>query len=304
MIFSCNRELINVSRDISIESLASASVHMVCESSSTRRCSRSGFTSIEIIAVIAIIMVLVALLLPAVQQAREMARRTQCQNNLRQIGLALIQYETMHNTLPPGSVNATRPLINYGTGYEVGWTVQILPFLEERARYEAFNFQESVHSAANLNLFAKLPSNFICPSNGGTGMSYVGIYHDLEAPIDVDNNGCLYLNSRVRWRDIIDGRSCTLLLGEATPILTAGWGAGNGSTLRNTGTPLNTSPRIVMVNGKTTTTSVGGLGSPHTAGVYSAFADGSVRMLDRQIDQGLLRSLGHRNDALPIDYGN
>ncbi len=93
---------------------------------------RGGFTMIELATVVAIIAVLIALLLPAVQSAREQARRTQCINNLIQIGVALWNYESTHEVLPPGVVNPTGPVDDRATGYHFGWITQILPYLEQR----------------------------------------------------------------------------------------------------------------------------------------------------------------------------
>src|SRR5829696_3130788 len=92
---------------------------------------REGFTLIELLVVIAIIGVLIALLLPAVQAAREAARRSQCVNNLMQLGLALHNYESAHEVLPPGVVNPTGPIQNTPHGYHFSWLTQILPYIEQ-----------------------------------------------------------------------------------------------------------------------------------------------------------------------------
>ena len=107
-----------------------------CNVSRNLRHRPRGFTLIELLVVIAIIAVLIALLLPAVQQAREAARRTQCKNNLVQLGLALQNYEMAHERLPPGTVNVTGPIKSEPAGYHMGWIVQILPHLDWRAVYE------------------------------------------------------------------------------------------------------------------------------------------------------------------------
>src|SRR5437879_7893863 len=90
-----------------------------------------GFTLIELLVVISIIAVLIALLLPAVQAAREAARRTQCVNNLMQIGIAARNYEAAHEVLPAGVVNPTGPIVNKPNGYHFSWVTQLLPYLEQ-----------------------------------------------------------------------------------------------------------------------------------------------------------------------------
>ena len=99
-----------------------------------------AFTLVELLVVIAIISILVALLLPAVNAAREAARRTQCKNNVAQLGLALHNYEMAHENLPPGVVNANGPIRSVPEGNHTSWTVQILPMIEEGAAYAAFDF--------------------------------------------------------------------------------------------------------------------------------------------------------------------
>src|SRR6059036_1967376 len=100
---------------------------------------RSAFTLVELLVVIAIIGVLVALLLPAVQAAREAARRAQCSNNLKQLSLALHNYENTHNTLPPAGIDSN----------QMSWTVLLLPFFEQQALYDQFNFNKGSWNSFN-----------------------------------------------------------------------------------------------------------------------------------------------------------
>ena len=123
--------------------------HRCFASRSPGRASRNGFTLIELLVVIAIIAIMIALTLPAVQQAREVARRAQCRSRLSQIALALQNYASAYTMLPPGSVNPTGPIVEEAKGYHVSWTVQILPYLEQNNLYRQFDFSVGVYAAKN-----------------------------------------------------------------------------------------------------------------------------------------------------------
>jgi prepilin-type N-terminal cleavage/methylation domain-containing protein/prepilin-type processing-associated H-X9-DG protein len=257
---------------------------------------RCGFTLIELLVVIAVIAVLVALLLPAVQQVREAARRTTCKNNLAQIALALQNYAGAFEVLPPGTVNPTGPIVNVVSpeAYHISWTVRVMPFLELSTVYKAFDFRFGVYDPRNLPPQQRKIELFVCPSDnvqpvadGRWPTNYAGVHNGLSAAIDVDNDGLLYLNSSVGFEDIHDGSSYTLMVGErmVQPDEVWGWASGTRDTLRNSGTlPSGT----VLTLGGTFTGAftaeeklllVGGFSSRHSGGAQFAFADGSVSFM-------------------------
>jgi prepilin-type N-terminal cleavage/methylation domain-containing protein len=266
----------------------------------TRKRNRAAFTLIELLVVIAIISVLIALLLPAVQSAREAARRCQCINNMMQLGIAIKNYEAAHEVLPPGTIDPTSPIVNQPKGYHVSWMIQLLPFVEQRSIFTNWNFATSVYSPQNSTASGMSVNSFVCPSDpnvrpAGGGMSnYVGCHHDVEAPIAVNNNGVFFLNSKVRFEDIEDGTSNTIFLGEKRKSSTdLGWASGTRSTLRNTGTPINGT----LIPAPTNKDPVGGFSSFHAGGADCGFGDGSVRFLRSSISPNVLRLLGNRADG-------
>ena len=308
-----------------------------------------GFTLIELLVVIAIIAVLIALLLPAVQQAREAARRSSCKNNMMQLGLALQNYEMSHERLPPGSVNATGPIKSEAAGYHMGWIVQILPYLDQRNVYQKIDFSVGVYDPKNTGAAApavvagapdgvpdagpgagapvapvfdssiggptmvQLPV-LSCPSDSGSSgpSSYAGCHHDVEAPIDVDNNGVLFLNSNVRFEDIPDGMSNTLFVGEKLRAgETLSWASGTRASLRNAGSEINANAALlrqgVLPNVEeqpagadavnAALLKVGGFSSSHVGGCHFVIGDGSVRYISQNINAATLKNLFNRGDG-------
>jgi prepilin-type N-terminal cleavage/methylation domain-containing protein/prepilin-type processing-associated H-X9-DG protein len=287
-----------------------------------------AFTLLELMFVVGIIGVLISLLLPAIQSAREQARRAQCSNNLAQLGIAMGNYVSTHSVLPPGVVNDKGPIVNQPVGYHHGWTVQILPFIGQHNVYRRFDLDDSIYAPSNETAQTVVISTFLCPSSGWTwrtwrgqsAISYAGCHHDVEAPIAADNHGVLYLNSRVRFDDITDGLAQTILLGElrSNEQVISNWASGTRATLRNTGAGLNSANALTALFAGTAQLSeadrqaaaarmvadgvipvdfVGGFSSWHPQGGNFAFCDGSVRFIKRTVQQPIYQLLGNRADG-------
>ncbi len=150
-----------------------------------------GFTLIELLVVIAIIAVLIALLLPAVQQAREAARRTQCKNNMKQLGLAIFNYESTYTRFPSAGKGINFQLINL-QAFPVSTFTQALPFIDQAPLYSNFNFAyhytNSLNSGNAAAAKAKIPA-FLCPSNSVTSadsLSYGQTDYMPVAFVDID----------------------------------------------------------------------------------------------------------------------
>lgn len=136
------------------------------------RRSVKGFTLIELLVVIAIIAVLIALLLPAVQQAREAARRTQCKNNMKQMGLALHNYESAYGAFPPARIDLKPPVVP--VAYAGSWTTMCLPYLDQAPLYNLYNFNLSWSNPAQLPVTSVRLNVFVCPSVPAGGATPTG----------------------------------------------------------------------------------------------------------------------------------
>lgn len=188
---------------------------------------RRGFTLIELLVVIAIIAVLIALLLPAVQQAREAARRVQCKNHLKQLGLAIHNYESAMLCLPPTAVVVNKPPL--WTGY-LGPHARILPYIDQANTYNAMNVNTAYGDIANLAAVGRRTGIFLCPSEPNTqeqphatfgnigGVNYgfsMGDWYVWGGPTGtVPTRSAFGVNLRRTWADFTDGMSQTLLLSE------------------------------------------------------------------------------------------
>jgi len=207
---------------------------------------RRAFTLVELLVVIAIIGILIAMLLPAVQGAREAARRSQCLQHLAQLSGAVQNYELAHEVYPPGTIDKQGPIHSIAKGDHRNWIVHILPYLDEANAYRHIDQTVGVYDPKNAAVRALTIRALECPSEALDSQdvpasNYAAVHHDVEAPIDANNHGVFFLNSRIRLDEITDGTSHTLFLGEKlVEPDDLGWMSGTRATLRNTGTALNT----------------------------------------------------------------
>jgi len=292
-----------------------------------------GFTLVELLVVIAIIGILIALLLPAVQSAREAARRMACSNNLKQWGIALQNYHEAHGRFPSGA--------DWGPGaMQIGWSfhTHLLPYLEQGAVLDQANLDDYATGFSNRKVGEKVAHVFLCPSDGQNPLDRIGLQDNLEwrntnyvgsmgagqngkvsDPVndtcgEYNLDGLFYPGSKTRIRDVTDGTSHTLAMGERIYGLRLwskgayGYGdAGDRPTQacvfasKNITHPINSDPELYCYENcpgpRTCVFNDLFFGSHHPGGAQFVFADGSVHFLPDDIEFLVYRNLGSINDG-------
>ncbi len=228
---------------------------------------------------IAVPAVLIALLLPAVQQAREAARRSQSKNNLKQIGLAMHNYHDTFNHFPTGTVENE----DLEVEERLSWMVSILPYMDQAPLYNTINMKEGPASEANATPLMMVIPTYHNPSVGEIGPTthYVGIGGITEegptAELPSPVAGIFGYNRKVSFRDITDGTSNTLMVADSNGY-TGNWAQGGQSTIR----AFTQQPYIKGPDG---------IGGPHVGGANMLLGDGSVRFISETIDNRVLEAL-------------
>ena len=305
--------------------------------------TRRGFTLIELLVVIAIIAILIALLLPAVQQAREAARRSQCKNNLKQLGLALHNYHETHRVIPPGGMTSSPT-----AGNGLSWHVMILPQMEQQSLYDKFDFNRGLFILMNKNNphgLVRLPGYF-CPSGTSeltlnsaefvagvrafsthyygvmgpygtvTGSPSGASYRWTDYGGSASHGGCAGQglfgpNSRKRFSDATDGLSNSFIVGEIsweTANVYRSWVRGwDGTAMggcKNVRSPIG--KQIYTGSGANP---VGGinntsLGSEHTGGCQVLMGDGAVKFLSDSIDFSVYLAAASVDGGEPVNLAD
>ena len=278
---------------------------------------KNGFTLIELLVVIAIIGILIGLLLPAVQAVREAARRTQCSNNVRQMALALHNFEGSHLRYPPGWITNDPNDAYAPNGWS--WAYHILPQVEANNVYDRIDRTKAITHVDHTDIIKTLIPVFQCSSDPATELvnladpviegpgpppppplfdifvgrsnysGVIGTIDIVDAPLAAD--GMFFANSKIKQRDILDGASNTIMVGERR---------NDKGRVSWVGVVPGIDDPLCRVVGSADHTPNHRDGhfddfrSYHMVGANFAFADGSTRLLTDTIDEAIYRALATR----------
>jgi prepilin-type N-terminal cleavage/methylation domain-containing protein len=265
-----------------------------------------GFTLVELLVVITIIGILMSLLLPAVQAAREAARRISCSGNLHQIGIGLHNYHLDHGSFPIGCSDFR--------GKSIAWSVFLLPYIEQQNIHRLFHFDKYYDNPANSEATHLMIPTFLCPSAVGSaddrigGMTvgktsresrawnhemgctdYGGMYGWYDSKTYTTDYGVMIYNRPVTFSEIRDGTSTTIIVAEDAG---RGWKHNgewaNGENVFQQEGPINVKQDNEMW-------------SDHPGGVYAAFCDGAVHILSESLDVTVIRALCGREEGQIVE---
>lgn len=291
---------------------------------------RRGFTLIELLVVIAIIAVLIALLLPAVQQAREAARRTQCKNNLKQMGLALHNYQSSTNVFPPSSTSGyAKGVWNYAATPTIhlhSFASLILPYIDQATLYSSINYNVSALDPLNSSAADKVLPFYRCPSYSGksftgdtqyTTGSLAGRQFAIRNYVCMGArtvfglsgspaaDGVMFPGSKTSFADISDGSSNTIMIAETREESAAVWIDGTSAavaarwlgaapTYTGTSNSINYKPYFGLPFPNSIIQQYGP-SSQHVGGAQHLMGDGAVRFISENLDVTVYDALVTRN---------
>lgn len=237
---------------------------------------RCAFTLVELLVVIAIIGILIGMLLPAVQAVREAARRTVCQNKLRQIGLAMQNYHSAHREFPVGGTSFMATA-NPGET-QIAWSAFLLPFIEQSNVFVEIDFDEHFDSPVNAGAAEIVIDSFVCPSsqrgsdlsNGRGPCDYGGMFGERITSPNNPPKGLMVYGSSHSHSDIPDGSSNTIIIAEDSDFSDGQWI--NGRNIFDQAFAINAAPSFEN-----------DIRSRHPGGANAAFADGHIQFLSEQM---------------------
>ena len=238
---------------------------------------------------IAIVGMLLGLLLPAVQSARGSARRTQCQNNLRQIGQALHAYHATFNALPVGCTEFRRGDASHR---QLAWSAFLLPFLEQQSVFDSLDMQQPFDSMANERGASQILPVYVCPTSRRGGQlvqgrgpcDYGGIFGERITSRNDPPKGSMLHDVTITFEHIRDGLSNTLIVSEDSQFDDGQWINGR-----------NVFDQAFGINDPNAPPWENDIRSDHTGGALGLHADGSVHFMENEIDLTVLAALCTRD---------